>query len=304
MIINKNSKSINIVEVARFLVVSTLDVVHIFTTSKHVTDGVVHRVVEKSSEGVLIWSDIGRVSIEALAHLEDAGGFTVFGPEIGGDLRDGVDTNTIETVGLDNTLDPVLEVLANVAVALIKIGESSKTAVLDRPLVTPVDIAVIVIVVALIKRVELTEVITDRSAVVGDDVNHHPDISLMGSLDEILQVIGTTEIGVDLLPVASPVSVITTVEIIDDRRDPDGIETHTLDIVQVVDESLVVTAAVARKIITVVGAAIASGESIGEDLIDTAFLPVSGITSLNGGKHESGKSCEFVHISVDSSYKL
>jgi len=125
VVVNEDTKSINIVEVALFLVVSTLDVVHIFAASEYVTDGVVHRVVEKSSEGVLIWSDVGRVSVEALAHLEYASGLTVFGPEVGGDLGDGVDTNTIETVGLNNTLDPVLEVLANVAIALIKIRESS-----------------------------------------------------------------------------------------------------------------------------------------------------------------------------------
>jgi len=81
--------------------------------------------------------------------------------------------------------------------------------------------------------------------VVGNDVNHHPDIFLVGSFDEVLQVVGTTEVGVDLLPVASPVSVITIVKIVDDRRDPDGIEAHTLNVVQVVDETLVVSATIA-----------------------------------------------------------
>jgi hypothetical protein len=59
-------------------------------------------------------------------------------PEALGDLRNGVDTDTVETILFHEILDPALEVSADIRVILIKIRKTGKTAVLDLPLVVPI----------------------------------------------------------------------------------------------------------------------------------------------------------------------
>ena len=197
-------------------VVAIADAVHGFAASKDITDGVVHWVVEQSSEGSLVGSYVCGITVEVLSHLENSGGLAILRPEVLADFRDRIDADAIEVVLVDNSLDPVLEVLSNVAVVLIKIGEASETAVLYGVLVTPVDIAIVVIVLSLVQGVKLIEIVSDGAGVVGDDVDHHPDVFVVGGRDEGLQIIGTTEVAVEVLPIASPVSVVSPIDVVDD----------------------------------------------------------------------------------------
>jgi hypothetical protein len=87
---------------------------------------------------VLIVTNIGVITIEALSHLEDSCSLVVLTPEILRDLWDSVDTDTIETVLLNNSVNPILEVLSNIGVTLIEIRESSETTVFNLPLIVPV----------------------------------------------------------------------------------------------------------------------------------------------------------------------
>jgi len=105
-------------------------------------NSVVHRIIKKSSEDILIGTNVGRISVEALSHLEHTRCGSILGPEASGYFRNGVDTNTVKTVGADEILYPVLKVLTNVGVILVEVRKSCKTTVLNTALVIPVNITV------------------------------------------------------------------------------------------------------------------------------------------------------------------
>jgi len=88
-------------------------------STEDIGDGVEHRVVKNTGYRALVRSDVGGIPVEDLAHLENARGGTILGPEVLGDFGDGVDANTIETVLGYDSLDPVLEVLTHITVALV-----------------------------------------------------------------------------------------------------------------------------------------------------------------------------------------
>jgi hypothetical protein len=73
-----------------------------------------------------------------------------------------------------------------------------------------------------------------------------------------------------------------------DWRNPDGIKTHSLDIVKFVDHSFVGSAAIVLKIRASVGAAVSFGKSISEYLVNTSLLPSSSVTSKSSGGKKSG----------------
>ena len=108
VVIDKDTEGIDIFEVLGLLVVSVTDVVHGFRAAKDVTDGVIHWIVEKCCQMVLIRSYVCRVSIEAFSHLEHTCRFTILRPKISWDLRDSVNSYTIEAILLNDALDPIL----------------------------------------------------------------------------------------------------------------------------------------------------------------------------------------------------
>lgn len=116
VIVNEKTEGIDIGEVGFFCIVSLLDFTHVLTATEDVVDGVVHRVVEEPGDGALVGSDVSGVTIEALSHLEDAGGLTELIPEVFGNLGDGVDSETIEAVGLYQIFNPVFEFTSDVVV--------------------------------------------------------------------------------------------------------------------------------------------------------------------------------------------
>ena len=123
--------------------------------AKYIRNRVEHRVVKECGYRALVRSNIGRIAIEDLSHLENARSGTVFGPEVLGDFRDGVDANTVETVLGYDAFDPVLEILAHITVALVQVWEISEAAILDFTLVAPVhDLAVTMVMLSLVKRIK------------------------------------------------------------------------------------------------------------------------------------------------------
>lgn len=103
----------------------------------------------------MVSTNICWVAVEAFAHLEDTSGLAVLRPEGLGDFWNCVNSDTIEFVSLDNTFDPVLERFSNPRVVLVEIRKSCESAVLNRILVAPVNIAVLVVVLSLVIRVDL-----------------------------------------------------------------------------------------------------------------------------------------------------
>ncbi len=147
-------------------------------------------------------------------------------PEVLGHFGDGVDSDAVEVVGLHEVLNPIFQLLSYVRVFLFKIRKSSESAILHLLLVVPViDVAVSMVVFRLVERHYLAEVVADWPNVVGDYIHHHPDVLGVCGTHQVLQALVTSEIGVDLGPVTSPVTVETVGSVVYDRGDPDGVET-------------------------------------------------------------------------------
>ena len=119
------------------------------------------------------------------------------------------------------------------------------------PLVAEVlDVAVGVVMLLLVEGIDLAKVITNGSDVIGDHINHHIDVSLVALGDECLEIVLRAEVGVQLLPVSSPIAVVAFVEVIHHGRNPDGVEAHTLNVVQVVHDTLVGASTVVGQVAT------------------------------------------------------
>ena len=131
MIVNKDAERVDVLKVGLFLIVAISDAVHRLAIAEDVADCVEHRVVEKTSERTLVRTNVCGIAIEALTHLEYAGGLTVFSPEIFRHFRDSVNADAIKVIRVNDALNPVLEVLTHIAIALVEVRETSKSAVLD-----------------------------------------------------------------------------------------------------------------------------------------------------------------------------
>jgi len=138
MVINKYAKSVNIWEVLAVGVPSVPNVFHRLSVLEDISNSKVHGIVKEASDVFLVVTNICIIAIENLAHLEDTSWLAILRPEALGNLRDGVDTNTIESVLFHEILNPALEVSADVRVILVKIWKTGKAAVLDLPLVVPI----------------------------------------------------------------------------------------------------------------------------------------------------------------------
>ena len=121
VVVDKDTKSIDVLEVLGLLVIAVTDVVHGFRATENIADSVIHWVIEKGGQVVLIRSNIGWVTVEALSHLEHSRSFTVLRPKVCWDLWDGINSNTVEVILIDDTLDPVFEITTNIVIALVKI---------------------------------------------------------------------------------------------------------------------------------------------------------------------------------------
>jgi predicted small secreted protein len=107
MIVNKDAKEVDILEIGVFSVVSVANLIHRLPIAENVIDRVVHWVVEQGRDIILVWGNVGRVSVEAFSHLENARSFTVLFPELAFDFGDCVNANAIETVLLNDSFHPV-----------------------------------------------------------------------------------------------------------------------------------------------------------------------------------------------------
>ena len=126
------------------------------------------------------------------------------------------------------------------------------------------------------------------------NIHHDPNITFMALIDEVLEVILSTEMTVHLVHVTGPIAMVTTIMVVYGRRDPDSIETKvlkilnlkiiiTLQVIEPINHTSVVSSAVIVKI-TAWFLTIASFESkriqfkndlvpISQDLVDGSRFP-------------------------------
>lgn len=291
VVVNENTEGMEVLEVGMLGVVAVLNLVHGLTTAENVQDSVVHWVVEHTSNVALVGTNVCGITIEAFTHLEDTRGCTIFLPEILGNLRNSIDSDAIKIILLNYTSNPVLEVLADPGVAiLVKIRQISESAVLNVTLVAPVsDLATAMVVLSLVERVDLGVISSDGANVVSNNINHNIDASSMGSIDEVDKVLLRSVVLIDFLPVGGPISVVTRLDILDNRGDPNSIESHALNVVKVVLNTLPGTTAVVAEIRTSRSTLGVLGESISKNLVNGSLLPSIGVSSL-GHSEKGGES--------------
>ena len=88
------------------LFIAGLNAAHVRTIAENIVDGIVHRVVEKSGDRALVGTNVGGVSVKALTHLKNTTGGSKLRPKVLSHLRDGVNSDAVETVGRDEISDP------------------------------------------------------------------------------------------------------------------------------------------------------------------------------------------------------
>jgi hypothetical protein len=306
VVVYEKSEGIDVGEVASLFVVSVLDTVHGLLGAEDVSDGVVHWVVEKSGNRSLVSTDIGWVTVENFSHLEDSGSLAILGPEVFWYLWDGIDSDSIESVVIDEVLDPVLELSSDPVVFLVKIWEVCKSAVLNLPLVSPIiDGAIGVVMIWRVEWLNRAEIVSNWGNVVSDNIDHDVDVLIVAGLDKALEVIGRSEVVVGLGPVSTPVAMISWLLVIDNWRDPDGIESHTLDVIEMVDHSLVGTSTVLREVSASTRSVVVLSESIGQDLINSSLLPLVNLSGRGGSKEGSRCNCDFTkHFNLNLLYSI
>jgi hypothetical protein len=218
VVVHKDTECVDILEVLVVCCPPVRNVSHALSVHPYVSDSEVHRVVEEAGDVVLVGTDISIVSVEVLAHLEDASGCAELRPEVFGDLGDRVDADAVEVVGLDKILNPVFQLPSHIGVALVEVREASESAVLHLPLIVPVvDVTVSVIVLCSVERIDLAVVVFDGAHMVAHDVDHDPDAHRVRGIDHVLECLLPTEVRIDLFPVASPVPVVPTICVIHNR---------------------------------------------------------------------------------------
>jgi uncharacterized membrane protein len=278
MIVNKDTESINILEGALLFSPSLADCFHWFLVHEDVSDCVVHWVVKKTVDVVLVVTNIWVNTIEAFSHLEDSSRLAVLSPEILRYFWDCIDSDTIESVVLDEILDPGLKVASYKWVFLFEIWEISKSAVLDLVLIIPViDLTLWMVVGSLVEGIDSWEIISNWSNVVSNNVNHYPDSHWVSCVNHVLKSSIASKVLVSFLPVCSPVSMESTSSIVNNWRDPDCVEAEVLDVLEILGNTVVVTTAVVWLFseVTASLAAISLCESVSNNLINWSLFPLS-----------------------------
>jgi uncharacterized membrane protein len=124
----------------------------------------------------LVRTDVCRIAIKDFSHLENSSRGSKLTPKIFRNFGDGIDSNTVKTICSNQIFYPVFKRCSDVGIALIKVGEVSKAAILNLRLVVKVsDLTSWVVMVWLVKRGNRAIISTYRCDMVCNDINHHPN---------------------------------------------------------------------------------------------------------------------------------
>lgn len=253
---------------------------HVLLVDEEISHGEVPGIVQNGTNGGNITSNEAHVTIEDFTSGENTSRGSVLAPEIRVNFGNSVNSDTVNVVSLDEILDPVNEVVADVGIILIEIGKTSESAVLDIVHVLVVEItvgdnAVRVIVFRLVEGNIFRVVSISVTHVVSNDIDHNPDISLVASVNKGLETISTAEVAVDFSHVLGSITVESVRIIIRDGGDPDSVEAQTKNIVEIVFNTLEVTTTVVGLSVQVAIRliSITESKSVSDDLVDVTSLP-------------------------------
>jgi len=261
-----------------------LQVIHGIVLLEDPTKSVEEGIVQNTANWSLISSSIRHIRIKDFTDSVDSRSLGEFSPEVLGNIRNGIDSKTINVISVDHVSNPGKESASNEIVVLVKISELSEPAGFLFGLVVGIDITAINISMVVLGFVEGEFVIVNirgRKAthVISNNINHDPDVLIVASFNEILEIIGGTKVRIDFINIGGSVTMIVSWHIGNDRRDPNSIKSHTFDVVEIVDDSLEGSSAIVAPIITLSSASVSSGISISKELIDGTIAPFFRSTS-------------------------
>jgi len=120
-------------------------------------------------------------------------------------------------------------------VVLIEVWKVSEATVLNLILIVPIlNLAFSMIMLCLIEWVDLVVIGIYVGNVISDYIKHYPNTLRMSSLYHVSQVLLVSKVGIDLIPIKSGIAMIVVSIIFRDRRNPNCIKAHTLDIVELI----------------------------------------------------------------------
>jgi len=101
---------------------------------------------------------------------------------------------------------------------LVEIWKESQSAILYFLLIMPVfDITFSVVVFRFVKRVDLAEIITHRSNMIGYYIHHHEDVSFVAFIHQVFEILVFSKVRVSLLPVFCPVTMVASFHVVHNR---------------------------------------------------------------------------------------
>jgi len=103
-----------------------------------------------------------------------------------------------------------------------------------------------VVVLGLIKGIDVREIfVCIVRAVIGYNVQHDPDVSGVAGFNHLMKIISSTIFSTNLLPVQGSITMVVVWDLVLwNWRDPNGIKSHSLDVVQVIGHAFESTATI------------------------------------------------------------
>ena len=130
------------------------------------------------------------------------------------------------------------------------------------------------IVLRLVKRIDVGKVgICVVRAVIGDNIKHDPNVTIVAGLDEIFEVLRCSEVLIHSFPVKCSVPVVVCLSIVWNGRDPNSVEPHSSNVIKVLLNSLESAATILAQIRACSSYAICPAESISQELVDASAFP-------------------------------
>lgn len=130
------------------------------------------------------------------------------------------------------------------------------------------------IVRRIVKRSNFVVISINISNMVGNYIKHHPNSHRLSCCNHVLKILLVSEIWIDFVPIKCCITMIVITIVFRNRRDPDSVKTHSLDITELILNTLESSTAVFGKIRARLGGTISSPESISDDLIYGPLLPL------------------------------
>ena len=131
-----------------------------------------------------------------------------------------------------------------------------------------------------VKWVNFGKIFTNWSNMICNNINHYKNSFCMCCFYKILQVLVTSKIGICFFPIGSPVSMVSITIIINMGRDPDSVESHSSNVIQMIFYSFPSSTTIIWKISagTIILSSVWFSKSVSKNLINSSSFPLSCIS--------------------------